>query len=61
MDIEEISLIKLFMCADDLEYLELIESLENEYENKRLTKNMSSSQMRAYQDYLYDGEIDDWN
>ena len=59
----EISIEELFDGADVSQGIDFIESLRRYYDYgyEKLGKNMNSRQMRAYQDYLYSGNTDDWD
>ena len=59
----EISIEELFAGADESQEIDFIESLRRYYDYgyEKLGKNMNSRQMRAYQDYLYNGSVNDWD
>ena len=59
----EINIDELLEGTYDLEGVELIESLMGfyDYGYEKLSNRMDSNKMRAYQDYMYDGNTNDWD
>lgn len=59
----EIDIDELLEGADGLEGVKLIESLMGVYDYgyEKLSNKMDSNKMRVYQDYMYDGNINDWD
>lgn len=59
----EINIDELLEGTDDLEGVELIEGLMGVYDYgyEKLSNRMDSSKMMAYQNYMYNGNISDWD
>jgi len=59
----EINVDELLEGTDDLKGVEFIESLMGiyDYGYEKLSNKMDSRKMRVYQDYMYDGNTNDWD
>lgn len=59
----EINMDEVLEGTDDLEGVEFIESLMGVYDYgyEKLSNRMDSSKMRVYQDYMYNGDTNDWD
>lgn len=59
----EIDVDELLEGTDGLEGVKLIESLMGVYDYgyEKLSNRMDSNKMRAYQDYIYNGNTNDWD
>lgn len=59
----EIDVDELLEGTDGLEGVKLIESLMGVYDYgyENLSNKMDSNKMRAYQDYMYNGNMNDWD
>lgn len=59
----EIDIDELLEGTDGLEGFKFIESLMGVYDYgyEKLSNRMDSNKMRAYQDYIYNGNTNDWD
>jgi len=59
----EINIDELLEGTDDLEGVEFIESLMGVYDYgyEKLSNKIDSRKMRVYQDYMYDGNTNNWD
>ena len=59
----EINVDELLEGTDDLKGVEFIESLMGiyDYGYEKLSNKMDSRKMRVYQDYMYDGNTNNWD